>query len=285
MLEANISEIQHFCVHDGPGIRTTVFFQGCPLKCKWCHNPEAISTEPVLMYNESLCTGCDACIDGIENCYFLAKKMSSTKMNIDELFKTVMKDEVVYRKSGGGITISGGEPLMQREFSTELLKRFKTACISTAVETAGFVPWETLNGIYEYVDTFLYDLKLSGADKHKEWTGVSNEVIIDNLQRLVKVHNNVVIRIPLIPGVNDSEKEFRGMMRIVSELGEVNGIHILPFHTVGVNKYSMIGEEYTLADITADNEKQVTRCAEIAKEYGIRVSVGGTGFADDKKVG
>lgn len=310
MNKAYVSEIQRFCVHDGPGIRTTVFFQGCPLRCRWCQNPETISIRPVLLYNPELCAGCRSCLDACpqgalsagedgllatdperctkcgaccDACYFLARKLSSRPMTVDELFENVMRDEVVYKNSGGGLTISGGEPLIYPDFNYELLRRCKEAGVSTAVETAGLVPTEVVERFVPVTSTFLFDLKLFHGDRHREWTGVSNELILKNLQRVTELHDNVVIRVPLIPGVNDTAEEFGAMMDFVSGLRRINGVHILPFHQFGAGKYSLAGMPYTLADLPEENEEGVARCKGIAEQHGFRVNLGGTGFLSDRK--
>lgn len=309
MWKANITNIQHFNVHDGPGIRTVVFYQGCPLRCKWCQNPETISRQPRMMYNPELCIGCKACADtcpeGVltvrdgaflydaarclgcrkceAECYTQARVMSSKEMTVDDVYTEVMKDEVVYKRSGGGVTISGGEPLLAIDFNTELFRRLKEAGVTTAVETAGYVPREYLEQIAGYADTFLFDFKMYHGDRHERWTGVDNARIKENLKYICSVHSNVVVRIPLIPTVNDTDEEFISMMEFVRELEHINGVHILPFHNLGANKYSLLGDNYELFDFPEDNEERISACMKIAEEYGIRVNLGGTGFADDKK--
>ena len=310
MSEAYVSTIQRFCVHDGPGIRTTVFFQGCPLRCKWCQNPETISRKPVIMYNSELCTQCSSCVvkcpthaisltDGglvtnpdkcilcgicEEECVFLARKMSSKLWNTDALFDNLIRDEVSFRDSGGGITLSGGEPLLHKKFCLDILKRFHDIGISTAVETAGNVPWTTVEAVSPLVTVFLFDMKLFTESEHKKWTGVSNRQILENIKNLSQIHKNIVIRVPLIPGVNDSDEEFEKIVGFVKPLPGITGLHILPFHQLGSGKYDLISADYEMANWQEDNEKRVQACRDIALKAGLRVNVGGTGFADDRVV-
>lgn len=309
--QAYVSEIQRFCVHDGAGIRTNVFFQGCQLRCKWCQNPETISMKPVILYNQELCRGCGSCLETCtkgaisvdadvklktdrqgcdlcgactKECYFLARSLSGRQYTVDEVYDLVMKDEVVYKNSGGGITISGGEPLLHREFNVELLKRCQEAGINTAIETAGYVPFTTIEAVSPYTDTFLFDCKAFTEAVHEEWVGVSNQLILENIRKLTDIHDNVVIRVPLIPGVNDSDEEFGRIVEFVSSLRQINSMHILPFHHFGSGKYSLIGIDYECAHFEDENEEQVTHCAALARTAGLKVNVGGTGFIEDRKV-
>lgn len=267
--------------------------------------------KPEIMYDRGQCEGCGACIEACPNgaikpdkekgiitdsdkctkcgkceeeCYFQARKLSSRAYTVEEVYESVMKDEAVYRRSGGGITISGGDPLIHKEFNYELLKRIKSAGISTAVETEGYVPWETVEKFIEVTDTFLHDLKLYSEEAHKKWTGVSNRLILENIKKLTDRHENVVIRIPLIKGVNDTEEEFEKMMEYVSGLRKVNSVHILPFHQLGSNKYELMGKEYEMSEWPDDNDEGVERCRRIAEGHGLRVCVGGTGFKSDRHV-
>jgi pyruvate formate lyase activating enzyme len=304
MQTAYISNIQHFNVHDGNGFRTTVFFQGCGLKCKWCQNPELQNMEPVMMYNASLCTGCNACVEACKNqalsrsndkivfhekecnqclqcedeCYYLSRTFSSHKMSVEAVYREVIKDKPFYM-DGGGITLSGGEPLIYDEFCMSLIKRLQDDNISVIIETAGFVIWNVFIKLAPYVDIFFYDLKLIDAEKRMEWLGTNNDCMLENLQKLAKIHSRIVIRIPLIPGVNDTEAEFESMIQFVDDLHTIKYIHILPFHQLGAEKYNIIGMPYEMKNVQEYNEGRIHACTVIAKQHGYHVDIGGTAFA------
>lgn len=304
MQNAYISTIQHFNVHDGNGFRTIVFFQGCALKCKWCQNPELQNMEPVMMYNSSLCTGCNACVEACKNqalfrsddkftfheekcnqclhceteCYYLSRFFSSHKMSVEAVYSEVIKDTPFYIE-GGGVTLSGGEPLIYDEFCMSLVKKLQDDNISVIIETAGFVTWNIFEKIAPCVDIFLYDLKLINAQKRLEWLGTNNDCMLENLQKLVKIHSKIVIRIPLIPGVNDTEAEFESMMQFVDNLHTIKYIHILPFHQLGAEKYNIIAMPYEMKNVQEYNEERIHACTVMAKRHGYHVDIGGTAFA------
>lgn len=302
-LKAYISNIQRFCVHDGPGIRTVAFFLGCPLSCKWCQNPETIRKEPQLMMNHELCARCGACIEKcsrkaitmnetgevvtdrtlceecfecVGECYFDARTVSGTLYTVENLYHEIIKDMEFFTQSGGGITLSGGEPTLCADFSAELLRRLKG--IHRAIETCGYTKWEEFEKLLPVTDLFLYDMKCFDEEKHKTWTGTSNQIIRENLEKLICRHKEVILRIPLVPGVNDEEKEFSNMMAFAHSLGGISEVHILPFHQIGSSKYGILGKEYDLAELKEENEKGIARCKDIAKAAGFRVSIGGAGF-------
>ncbi len=299
-----ISNIQRFCVHDGPGIRTIAFVVGCPLKCKWCQNPETLSGNCELMLNKALCTGCGLCIDAcpngciqysengavitdrqkcnqcfecVEACPFQARQVSCKAYTIDTLFKELNKDEIFFKNTEGGITISGGEPMLQTNFCFELLYRLKQKNIHTAIETSGFTKWKNFKKISSVVDLFLYDIKLFSSDKHMEWTGQDNTIILENLGKLVDLNKNIIVRVPLIPGVNDGD-EFKRIIDYISQYQSISEIHILPFHQMGSSKYGMLGKEYLSKNISEDNFKAVELCQNYAKVNGYEVSIGGSGL-------
>lgn len=310
-LKAYVSNIQRSSVHDGPGLRTVVFFLKCPLRCKWCQNPETLSGVPRLMFARQNCAVCGACIPVcpeqaisldescgivtdmdkcrhcfacVDECYFDARKPSGKEYTVSTLFKELCKDEVVFETSGGGVTLSGGEPTQHIEFCGALLTLLKDAGIHTAMETCGFVPWEKLNTLIGKVDLFLYDIKTADAAASKQWTGVDSALILNNAQKLAAAGANMVIRVPLIPGVNDTDEAFGEIVAFCRRLPGVNEMHILPFHQVGAFKYDMLAAGYELADWEEESADAAQRCKELAECAGFKVSVGGTGFAQNSTI-
>lgn len=247
MTKATIFDIQRNSYVDGPGIRTTVFFKGCNLRCAWCHNPESQSAEPQLMFYKEKCTSCGRCT-GItaENtdfiCFNDAKEVCGKAYTVDEVLSEVIKDKAFYDNSNGGATFSGGECMLQIDFLCEILKKCKENKIHTAVDTAGNVPWQYFEGILKHTDLFLYDIKLSDSEKHIKYTGVDNKVILDNLKKLFEAGARVFIRIPIIGGVNDTIGE---MQKIKSFLAPYRPekIELLPYHKLGMHKYDALNME------------------------------------------
>ena len=214
MRTANLFDIQRNSFVDGPGIRTTVFFKGCNLRCQWCHNPESQIMESQIMFYKDKCTGCGRCRDiTVDNsdfvCFHDAKKICGKTYTVDELFNIIIKDKIFYETSGGGVTFSGGECLLQQDFLCEILEKCKAAGIHTAVDTAGHIHWNVFEKVLPYTDLFLYDMKAFDCNIHRKYTGVSNECILENLKKLFEAGANIWIRIPVIPGVNDTVKEMQ----------------------------------------------------------------------------
>jgi pyruvate formate lyase activating enzyme len=294
-----IFHIQRFSVNDGPGIRTTVFFKGCPLRCRWCHNPESISPFSQLLLREERCIRCGECasfcrngairkIDGtyvtdrdiclvcgtcLAACNAEAREIVGREMTTDEVLSEVEKDRVFYDQSGGGITISGGEPLFQHEFLLSLLVASKEKSIHTTVDTTGYASPEILEHISKFVDLFLYDVKTLDDERHREFAGVSNRLILGNLRRLVGWGRHVIVRIPLITGVNDDEASIRGIGEFVQGLGGVSEIHVLPFHTTGIEKYRRLGMTYRFSAAPSPDRIQIA--VDKLKEYVDVVTSGG----------
>lgn len=301
MKSAWITNIQRFSVNDGPGIRTLVFFAGCGMRCLWCQNPEALMKKRRTMFDASKCCGCGACAmecpegacvrgaDGmfridrekcvecfacIKTCYHEARTFSVTEMTLRELLQEVEKDAVFYQNSGGGVTLSGGEAMLQTEFCETFLPELKERGIHVATETAGYYPKNVLERLAPHIDLFLFDLKMIDAKKHVKYTGVDNADILENF-RYAAAQKPVILRVALIPGVNDRE-EFKRIIDFAANCG-VKEMHILPFHNLGDSKYEQLGVKYDMKDRSTGNEAQITPCANYARSKGMAVSIGGAG--------
>ena len=294
MTEGTVFNIQHFSVHDGPGVRTTVFFKGCGLRCFWCHNPESFAMLPELRFEPGRCIGCGACrevcfsgepektrfTDGCRVCGECARvcfsgavKIEGKRMTSEEVFKDVLRDKSAYLSSGGGVTLSGGEPLLQAEFAGEILELCRGAGISTAVETACFVSREAIEAVMPYTDVFMCDIKAFDPVLHKRGTGQPNGKILSNIEFLSKSGGKIVFRTPVIPEFNDSEKEISDIARFISGLSGAHSLELLPFHGLSSPKYASLGMEYGAKDLkTPDNEK-MERLAKTAESFGIKCRI------------
>lgn len=251
--------IQHFSIHDGEGIRSNVFLKGCPLRCLWCHNPEGLSAQIGIQYIQNKCRGCGRCGYIFKNMHDLYIKTESQKqayaaqcvygalesvgkwMTVTEVIDDVMKDLRFFKESDGGITVSGGEPMLQHEFTLALLKEAKKRGIQTAMETSGFASLKQYKQVLPYVDEFLWDYKETDETKHKEFTGVSNQRILENLDALYKDGANIILRCPIIPGLNDTEEHFRGIAKRSRQMKNLKGVELMPYHKFGVAKDARIG--------------------------------------------
>jgi len=291
-----IFNIQRYSIHDGPGIRTTVFLKGCPLNCWWCQNPESQLSKQEMVFWGDRCISCGACFfncssDAIQmknkkpvtdknkcnlcgecsrNCPTQAREMIGKKMTTEEVIKEIEKDLVFYEESCGGVTFSGGEPLKQSEFLKSLLNCCQKKKIHTAVDTSGYISWEILNKISSKVDLFLYDLKLMDNERHKKYTGVSNEIILKNLEKLSSVHNNIFIRFPVISGINDDYQNIRKIGEFLSSL-EIIQVNLLPYHYIGMDKYKRLGKKYKLADIQPSSEEKLSEVSAILGKFNLNV--------------
>ena len=277
-----VFDIQRFCINDGPGIRTTVFFKGCMLNCLWCHNPESKSPTPTLMYHKEKCINCGKCIElcslhKIENnqhiidrtkCDVCGKCVSNClgaleicgkQMNVSEIVKEILKDKEFYQASNGGITLSGGEPLLNISFIKELLEEAKKHNIHTCIETCGHVNFYYFEKIKEYVDIFLYDIKETDAVLHQKYTGVDNKLILENLYKLNQIGSKIILRCPIIPGLNDRIEHLKEIAKIANELENVLEIHIEPYHPMGKNKSESIGTKYLLSNLNFVEEETVNQ--------------------------
>ena len=253
MPKAMIFDIQRNSFVDGPGIRTTVFFKGCNLRCKWCHNPESQSFDKQMMFYKDKCTGCgkcrEVCPNHLQSCDFCgkcelycpadARKVCGREYTPAEVFAEVIKDKAFYDNSGGGVTFSGGECMLQLDFLCEILEKCKSAGIHTAVDTAGNVPWESFEKILPFTDLFLYDIKAFDAELHRKGTGVSNELILENLKNL-SGRADIIVRIPVIGGYNDNDEEIRQIADFLRQIKIIKA-ELLPYHAMGEHKYTALG--------------------------------------------
>ncbi len=268
-MDGIVFDIQRFSIHDGPGIRSTVFLKGCSLRCLWCHNPESQLSAPQIAVFKHKCVGCGACVkiceiaflhncDGCGKCAEVcpvgAREVIGEKKTVEEVFDEVVRDKAYYRTSGGGVTVSGGEPLLQVEFVAALFSECKREGISTAVETAGNVPWEKIETVLPTCDLFLYDVKCMDEEKHRRLTGASNRLILDNAERLKKTGKRILFRMPVVPGYNDDEVE-----KTAAFCGDFP-LEILAYHDTARSKYAAIGREYPI-NATALSQDEMTRLA------------------------
>lgn len=276
-----IFDIEKFAVHDGPGIRTVVFIKGCPLHCLWCHNPESQAFEPEMLFDLGKCTMCGKCVsacprhchsiaDGkhsfsrtacvhcgicAESCLAEALNVVGWRMNVDEVIAEVLKDRVFYQNSGGGLTLSGGEPLAHFDFTAALLKAAKKAGVHTAVETCGFASWKSMQELLPLVDLWLWDVKTI-PEKHEELTGVPAEPILANLKQLDQSGASIVLRCPLVPGVNDSDAELRHIAKLANAHPHVQRIDLEPYHPMGEGKERKLGRTSVFhSDFASDADK------------------------------
>ena len=261
-VKGTVFNIQRFCVNDGPGIRTTVFLKGCPLSCVWCHNPESQRFEPEILFYKDKCTGCGRCkcvtaADRDFVCFNGAKEICGKTVSANEVTAEVLKDKPFYENSGGGVTLSGGEPLAQYDFTLELLQKAKENGIHTAVETCGYAERSKILEIAKYVDLFLFDCKETDPELHKEYTGFDNKIILENLKALSDAGSKIILRCPIIPGFNDRAEHFKGISEISGKLSGIEHIEIEPFHPLGESKYSALNREY--ADIQPPDAQMVDK--------------------------
>lgn len=288
IITGKIFNIQHFCVDDGPGIRTTVFMKGCPLRCAWCHNPEGLSRETQLLFRTEKCTGCGRCaavcekgVHILENgthtldrsvcaacgkcaeaCLNGALEIAGRTVTAEEAVKEVLKDEAFY-VDGGGITVSGGEPLMQADFTAEILRLSKEAGISTCVETSGFAPRDKFAKVAEYTDILLFDIKETDPAKHLDYTGVGNNLILDNLKYADSLDRvKIILRLPTVPGYNLRDDHFEAVARLAGGLKNVSEIHIEPYHPLGVGKYADLGLIPRFADRNFADKEEMKKVRE-----------------------
>lgn len=295
-----IFDIQHYCIHDGPGIRTVVFMKGCPLKCLWCCNPESQKNHPEMMFFEKKCVGlkeckrvcpedailesadkrisvekCNNCGLCAEVCYANAVQLSGKYMTIEEVMREIEKDKLFYKNSGGGITLSGGEPTAQEKFTAELLAKCKESGLHTTIETCGYIKWESLKEILNNTDLVLYDLKCMDSELHKKYTGVANDLILSNLKKIIDSRYNLIIRVPFVPEYNNSRKNIEELANFLRGLDYTGEIHLLPFHNLGEQKYLRLDKPYGLRNLRPPDKKIVEDTRKFLESFNFKVSIGG----------
>jgi pyruvate formate lyase activating enzyme len=300
MLQGIVTNIQRFSIHDGPGIRTTVFFKGCNLHCFWCHNPETLRRNPQLQLFPDRCIGCGECFercpegahvateDGrsflrerckacgtcVETCYAQALLLVGEEKTVDEVVEEVLRDLPFYETSGGGVTLSGGEPLLQPDFAYAILDRCREAGLHTAIETAANWPWERLAALLPVTDLVMMDVKLMDAARHKEATGVPNARILENAKLLGTKAPELIVRTPIVPCVNDNPEDILAIAQFAAQLPNLLYYELLPFHPMASGKYDSLDMDYRARDMKTPAKEQIEALTEVAKQAGIEVRHG-----------
>jgi pyruvate formate lyase activating enzyme len=301
LLKGEIFDIRKYSIHDGPGIRTTVFFKGCPLSCWWCDNPESLARTNDVVFRENRCIKCEACVAACEHgaiswdgkgpvtdvakcarcgactlvCFADARECVWRELTVEDVMSEIRRDSAFYEESGGGVTLSGGEPLSQPDFALALLKACKKDNLHTAVDTSGCAPWDVIDRIRPYVDLFLYDVKLIDDGKHRKFTGESNDSILKNLRALSKRGHNIIVRVPVIPGINDDDESIRRIGEFVAALPAPVGIDILPYHNLGIDKYSRLRKKYRLPEARPPSAERLSKITQLLTRCGLSVGIGG----------
>ena len=298
-MEGVLFNIQRYSLHDGPGIRTIPFFKGCPLSCKWCSNPESQHPKPELIFKKSDCIRCGKCIEAckqqalsVSNAFFIdrerciqcgkctqvcptqALEMKGKRMTVADVMRELQKEENLYRRSGGGITLSGGEPLAQPDFARELLKACKEKGWHTAMETTGFTTPEVIADVFPYVDLALTDIKAINPAIHLADTGIENSQILENLLR-ISFLTKTIVRIPVIPGVNDNPEEIHNIAEFARLMSNVDTLHLLPYHSFGENKYGLLGRIYPMGEADSIAESKMELLKREVESSGFHCHIGG----------
>lgn len=300
MASSIIMNIQKYSIHDGPGIRTTVFFKGCPLNCWWCHNPESQKSSPQIMFFKEKCKGCGSClkkcsqtaIEFVEGypatdeskctlcgkcsdfCPNNARELVGKEITVKELMKEIVKDEAFYDESNGGVTFSGGEPLLHVDYLNNVLKSCKCKGIHTTLDTSGYANWEQFKKIVENVDLFLFDIKHMNNEKHLKYTGVGNTLILENLKKLSENGSNIFIRMPIIAGINDDDENIDLAIEFISKLNIIQ-VNLLPYHKMGMDKYRRLNRQYKLSGLEIPSDEVISKIADKFKKAGIKIIIGG----------
>ncbi|HHA1728227.1 TPA: [formate-C-acetyltransferase]-activating enzyme [Enterobacter cloacae] len=271
---ARIFNIQRYSLNDGAGIRTVVFFKGCPHRCPWCANPESISPKIETVRRESKCLHCAPCLRDADECPSGAFERIGRDVTLDELEREVMKDDVFFRSSGGGVTLSGGEVLMQAPFATQLLKRLRRYGIHTAIETAGDAPLSRLLPLARQCDEVLFDLKIMDPEQARSVTAVNLPRVLENLTQLVAEGINVIPRVPLIPGYTLTDANMASVLAFLFPSG-IRQLHLLPFHSYGEPKYRLLGQQWSMREVSPPTADEVAAMRRMAEDKGFHVTIGG----------
>ncbi|UCG92607.1 MAG: glycyl-radical enzyme activating protein [candidate division WOR-3 bacterium] len=301
MEQALIFDIKKYAIHDGPGIRTTIFFKGCALRCPWCHNPEGIKKEMEIIIFQDRCIQCEDCINvcskgalichnGVisidrkecdlcgacrEVCHTRAIEIVGRQLTVEEALREIEKDVLFYDESGGGVTFSGGEPLMQPNFLEALLRECKHKGIHTTLDTSGYTSVATLRTVSEFVDLFLYDVKIMDDQRHMHYTGVSNEYIMSNLQELSQRNKSINIRIPVIPEINDDDKNIKAIGAFLASLPHIHNVSLLPYHRAWVDKFNRLGGEAEPYIVEPPSKEKIEKIKNILQGFGLAIDRGG----------
>jgi len=266
MITGTVFDIKRYAIHDGPGIRTTVFLKGCPLHCPWCHNPEGQNPDPETMIRQ---------IPRETRTHTNESEKVGRVMTVKEVMDEIEKDILFFDESGGGVTLSGGEPLAQPEFLESLLRACKNKDIHTVLDTCGYAPSETFISTIPHIDLFLFDLKLMNDKQHRKYTGVSNRLILRNLKALEERQREVVIRFLIIPQITDTEDNLTDTINLVTSLKSVSGVALLPYHGTAGEKYKRLRRKNDMEGVSAPTQQRITSIKAIFERHGIRVTVGG----------
>ncbi len=289
MTQGLVFNLQRFSLQDGPGVRTTVFMKGCPLACSWCHNPESQAPQTSFLRLETRCMACGHCSPedlaaggggalgpaDLQACPTGAVQQVGREREPAELVQELLRDRIFFDDSGGGVTFSGGEPLQQPAFLTEALARLRAEGVHTALDTCGFGPWRDLEAASGQASLVLYDLKLMDEARHRQATGQSNRLILENLKALARVHGDIWIRVPVIPGVNDDEANLEATARFLAPLPGVRRVDLLPYHATGQAKFARLGLCYALPGLASPTPQRLEALAAIFRARGLATHIGG----------